>query len=144
MSLRDALRDALDEGKTGTVEIEAEGRSAEVDVVDVDRIGVQVRGVRVRREQAYDVEAVAEKWPRELRDLPDRVEPVEVDPRLGGAILRSRPDEMRDDTFVEVEVRDDEASVHRLKTQPGGGREKVDWALTRDQLGRMLDDLAEG
>jgi hypothetical protein len=144
MSLRDALREALDDGKTGKVEVEAGGSSAEVDVVDVDRIGVQVRGVRVRREQAYDVEGVAERWPKELRDLPDRVQPVEVDARLGGASLRSRPDEMRDDSFVEVDVRGSEASVHKLRKKPGGGREAVDWTMTRDQLGRLLDDLAEG
>lgn len=144
MSLRDALKDALDKGDTGTVEVEADGHTAEVDVVDVDRIGVQVNGVRVRRRDAYDIEVVGETWPDKLRDLPDRVQPVEVDSRLGGASLRSRPEEMRDDTFVEVEVRGSEASVQRLKKQPGGGREVVDWTTTRDQLGRLLDDLAEG
>lgn len=119
-------------------------RSAEVDVHEVGRLGVRVSRIRVEREDPYDVEQVAREWPRTLRDLPDRIEPVEVDANLGGASLRSKPDEMRDDRFIDVEVRGRSAEVRRLTRNRGGERRPADMTLTREQLGRMVDDLVRG
>jgi len=150
VSLGKALNDALDDaeappaGDVRTIEARDGERAAQVDVHEVDRLGVRVRRIRVEREDPYDVERVAERWPRELRDLPDRVEPVEVDPRLGGATLRSRPDELRDDRFIDIEVRGRSAEVHRHTRNRGGDRESADLTLTREQLGRMVDDLVRG
>lgn len=140
-----ALDHALDHGVgEGPVEVETDGVHAEVDVVDVDRIGVRVRGIRVRRPTDHDVEAVGREWPGRLRDLPDRVVPVEVDPRLGGANLRSDPADRRDDTFMDVEVRGSEARIRRLRAAPGQAREEVEWTTTRDGLERVVDTLAGG
>ena len=111
---------------------------------EVGKLGVRVSRIRVEREDPYDVERVARDWPRDLRDLPDRIEPVEVDPRLGGASLRSKPDEMRDDRFIDVEVRDRSAEVRRFTRNRGGERRAADMTLTREQLGRMVDDLVRG
>lgn len=145
MRLGEALEDALDRADgPGVVDAEVEGHRAQVDVADVDRLGVRVRRIRVERDTPYDVERAARCWPRELRDLPDRVEPVEVDARLGGATLRSRPDEMRDDRFMDVEIRGGTAEVRRRVRSRGGPREDADFTLTREQLERMVDDLARG
>lgn len=149
MSLSKALDDALDEARdsgqtSGTVHADAGERRAEVELVDVDRLGVRVRKIRVQRDTPYDVERVAEAWPRELRDLPDRIHPVEVDPRLGGATLRSRPDEMRGDSFIDIEVRGGSAEVRRRVRHRGEAREEGELTFTREQLGRVVDDLARG
>ena len=148
MSLGKAVDDALDalnpDTPSGTVQAEVQGRSAQVEVADVDRIGVRVRRIRVERDRDYDVERIAEAWPRELRDLPDRVVPVEVDPRMGGASLRSDPDEMRDGRFVDIEVRGRVAEVRRRVRNRGEVRDDADFTLTREQLGRMVDDLVRG
>lgn len=144
-ALENALDHAIDDGSgPGPVVADLDGRSVEVDVVDVDRLGIRVRGVEVQRDRDYDVGGVAERWPSDLRELPDRVEPVEVEPGLGGATLRSRPDERRDDTFVEVEVRGDRARVRRMRAPRGGEREDVEWSVTREQLGRLVDTLDRG
>lgn len=145
MSLRDALERALDSAESGdTVQAEHDGATAEVDVAEVDGLGVRIRGLTVRRSAPYDPDSVADSWPRELRALPERLVPVEVDPGLGGATLCSDPDEIRDHTWTEVEVRGAEARVRRIRRPPGGEREERDWTATRDQLGRTVDDLLRG
>lgn len=50
--MKGALDNALDRAPAGggTVEVERAGSNAEIDVVDVDRLGVKVRGVRIVRE----------------------------------------------------------------------------------------------
>ena len=77
--LNDKL-DALPNGE-GTVSIDQDNGSAEVDVADTDRLGVRVRRVRVRREQPVDIQKEADALPDRLRSLPQPVEPVEVSPR---------------------------------------------------------------
>lgn len=139
-ALDEAIDTSTDDGPR-TIEAEAGSRRAEVDIEEVDRLGVRVGRIRVERESDYDLEAIARDWPRELRDLPDRVEPVEVDPGLGGATLRSRPEEMRDDRFVDIQVRGRTAEVRRLVRSRDA---EADFTLTREQLGRMVDDLARG
>ncbi len=143
MSVARALDEALDSCTgSGSVDAREGDVSAEVDVVEVDRLGVRIRGITVRRGADHDPEAVARDWPRRLRDLPERLVPVEVDPELGGTTLRSDPDEMRDDTFTEVEVRGAEARVRRFRAPRGQAREPVEWTTTRDGLGRLVEDLA--
>lgn len=135
------LDDALDalEG-TGTVHIDRSSGHAEVDVVDADRIGVRVRGVRVHRDRDVDVGEEAYALPERLRSLPDRIEPVEVAPTLGGARLRSRPDEMRGSEYFEVDVAPRRTDIRRTRVDDHGDRHEVDWTVTRDQLDRLIDE----
>lgn len=158
--LSDALDAALDDhvasgARRGTVSAEIDGARAEIDVTDADRLGVAVRGVKVSRgtsgegavgggapEPVVDVAAEAERLSGGLRALPERVRAVEIDPRLGGAILRSDEGEMRGREFFEVDVRaSGTTSVQRLRPAEGGGRNVVDHTMTRGQLGRLVDEL---
>lgn len=143
MKLVDALDRELDRAaRGGLVHAEGDGGHAEIDVVEADRLGVRVRKVRVDATRAHDLRDIAERWPRKLRDLPDRVVPVEVDPRLGGATLRSDPDDRADDTFVEVEVRGASAEIRRLRPA-ADGRDAVEWTMTREQLRRLVEALGD-
>lgn len=144
MSLDDAL-DGL--GGAGTAGVPRDGGSAEVDAVEVDRLGVRVRRVRVERTEPWDVRGRAEALPDRLRSLPERVEPQEVAPELGGAILRTRPADLRPSPgpggrteYFEVEVGERSAEVRRVRVQDGE-RSPSDFTLTREQLGRLLDEL---
>ncbi len=135
------LDEALDALQgAGTVEVDRAAGKAEVDVVDVDRIGVRVRGVRVHRDRAVDVGEEAQRLPERLRSLPDRVAPVEVDATLGGARLRTRPDEMRGRDFFEVDVAPTRTDIHRTRIDDEGERHDADWTMTRDQLDRLLHE----
>ncbi|TVQ88764.1 MAG: hypothetical protein EA397_16335 [Deltaproteobacteria bacterium] len=143
MTPRDAIDLALDGVRAGgTAQIEGAGTQTEIEVVESDRLGVKVRRIRVERDRAYDVEALGDRWPKTVRQLPDRLKPVEIEPRLGGATLRSDPEDRVDDTFMEVEVRDRAAEVQRQRTTPAG-REASDWSMTREQLRGLLDALSE-
>lgn len=133
--LDDAL-DALD-GEEGTVSVERDGGSAEVDVVDADRLGVRVRGVRVRRNAQVDVAKEAEALPKRMRSLGDPVKPVEVAPSLGGARLRSAP---RRGEYFEVDVEPDQTHIRRTRVDEDGERHPTDWTMTRDQLDRLIDE----
>ncbi|HHO50162.1 MAG TPA: hypothetical protein ENK18_04630 [Deltaproteobacteria bacterium] len=134
----DSALDALPDN-SGTIEIDQAGATTEVDVVDVDRLGVRLKGVRVRRTRAIDVEHEAATLPDRLRALPGRVEPVEIDPSLGGARLRTRPDRRE---YFEIDVEPDRTDIRRTRIDAEGTRHASDWAMTRDQLDRLLGEAA--
>lgn len=136
MPLDDAL-DALD--GPGTIDVPTERGRAEVDVAEVDRLGVRVRRVKVERE-TRDIAHEARALPDRLRSLPDRVAPSEVAPTLGGAILRTVPEEMRG-RYFEVDVRPGHTEVRRVKVS-GGERSADDFVLTREQLEKLVDELS--
>ena len=120
MSLGRYLDGLLDDklGHDGEIGAEKGGAKAVVDVADVDRLGVRVRRLKVSRSQARDVGAEAKSLPDRLRTLPDKVAPVEVDERLGGATLRSEPEQMRGREFFEVEVRGErDVEVRRYRAR---------------------------
>lgn len=135
-----SLDDELDGLKgPGTIRVVRPGGSAEVEVQQAGPIGARVRKVRVEREQPWDIAKKAEQLGG-MRALPEKVGAQEVAPSLGGAILRTVPDELRGDGFFEVEVRERAAEVRRVRLE-GGERSEDDFSLTREQLGRLLDEL---
>lgn len=144
MNLTDALDAELDRaGRGGTVQASDGATDAEIDVVEADRLGVRVRRITVARAAPYDPSEIARDWPRDVRELPERIRAVEVDQGLGGATFRSDPEDRRDDSFVEIEVRGGTAEIRRHRVG-AAGREPLDWTMTRDQLRRLVDTLARG
>lgn len=136
---REALGRALDGARGGGV---AEVGRARVDVVEADRLGVRVRKVAVSHDPPVDVAEEARRLSEGLRALPERLEPVEVAPSLGGARLRTRPDDLRRREFFEVEVTPGETAVGRTRLAGDPPeREPADFTLTRDQLGDLIDEL---
>jgi hypothetical protein len=142
--VRGTLDDQLDRlpSDGGKVSVERGSTTAEVDVLEADRIGVRVRGVAVRRDGVVDVETEARSLPERLRALPERVAPVEVDPNLGGARLRTRPEELRGREFFEVDVEPSRTSIRRTRVTPEGDRVETDWTMTREQLDRLIDETS--
>ena len=146
MSLSDALGDKLElPGITsGPVNVETETGSVEVDLADADRLGAQIDRLKVSVPSAAPLHQQAENISRRVRHLPERLVPHEVDERLGGGVLRSDPVDMRGKRYFEVGLDGESATVERYCAQPGGGRKREPFTLTREQLGRLVDDLAEG
>ena len=137
------LDEALDAVQgSGSVQIERRGGSATVEVEDVDRLGVRVRRVRVDRDRDWDIADTARRLPQTLRSLPEPVVPQEVSPQLGGAILRTDPERYDGERYFEVEVGRRSAEVRRVRVSEGE-RASEDWTLTREQLGRLLDELED-
>lgn len=139
------LGDVLDRAITGpgVVRVEHEGRVAEVDVVDADRLGVRVLRVRVEgvgRPGPQAVTDAAGRLPEALRALPDRMVTVEVAPTLGGAVLRSAPEDVRNREFFEARTDGQVTEVERLRVGTTG-RERVPFTVTREALGRIVDTI---
>lgn len=126
----------------GVVVSEHEGWRIEVEVEDLDRLGASVRGIRVTSPQAGSITRQAERFPETMRALPDRLVPLEVDPRLGGAVLRSDPRDVRRREFFEVRTDGRNASLERRRGGPDGS-ERVPFTVTREQLGRLVDEMGE-
>lgn len=142
MSWRTSLDHALDDAPQGKVRVHKGKAWADVDVEKADAIGVRIGGVRVHRARDRDIAAEAERLAHDLRSVPDPVVPVEVDPALGGAVLRSRPDRMRDREFYEVQVDGTrETAVRKVRVGADGDRQDAPWDVTREQLGHLLDEL---
>ena len=135
-TLDDAL-DALD--GAGEVSVEEPGGRTTVDVVEAGKLGVRVRAIGVGHEPV-DIAREADRLTEDLRALPERVQPMEVDPDLGGAILRTAPDEMRRGRFFEVDVRPKETEIRRYRVQDGQ-RSREDFTLTREQLRDLVDEV---
>ncbi len=141
-----ALDEALDgiDGE-GTAEVQRDGGRAEVEVEDVDRLGVRVKRVRVERDEDWDIGERADALPDQVRALPERVRAEEVAPELGGAILRTDPEEYDGERYFEVEVDQRGAEVRRVRVDKDDdghrARNADDWTMTREQLGRLLDEL---
>ena len=111
--------------------------------MDRDRLGVRVSRVRVHKGHAVDVTREAQDLPRRLRALPERLVPVEIDAAHGGAVLRTAVDEMRRREFFEVQVAgSQDLDVRRYRVDEQGDRQAIDWTMSREQLGRLIDELA--
>ena len=142
MSLSVDLDAALVPGagpQTATATRDTGDLSAEVTATDADRIGVVVERVRVHG-GGGSVEARAEAVAAHVRPGGQALVPIEVDARLGGATLRSPPDDQR--RFYEAEVTPEHIELTRRQVAPAtGDRIDAPFPLTRDQLGELLDQL---
>ncbi len=130
----------------GKAESEHGHARAEVAVVDADRLGVVVERVRVSRTGDAPVSGIAERVhaiARDVRPGGDRLVPVEIAPELGGGTLRTAPDRLRGGRFFQIDVDKRGAEVHRYRADPTEGRVAEPFTMTRDELGRLVDDLVE-
>ena len=147
MSLGDLLEKKLDlpGSGEGSVQVESDsGAVAQVDVLDSDRLGATVDRVRVTVPEAAPLQQQADAITGRVRELGGRLIPVEVDERLGGGRLRTRKKDLRGGRFFEVDLDGEGATVDRFKVGEDGGRSRQPYTLTREQLGRLVDDLADG
>jgi hypothetical protein len=135
-----------DPGAPGSVQVEADGVTLEAEITDCERIGATVERVKVRREQEGDVQVQARAIAERMHGLGERVEPVEVAPELGGAVLRTRPEEMVEGRFYQIDVGDEgrQAELGRVRIDERGHREREPFTVTRKNLGQVVDGLAEG
>jgi hypothetical protein len=146
VSLSKAMNDALDAhpGGDATIEADADSGSAAVEVTDVGKIGVRIKRVRIEKTTPTALEEAAVSIPKGLRSLGEPLNPVEVAPSLGGARFRTSPEEIHEGEYFELEIHQSgKSELSRTRVDNDGNREDVDWAMTRDNLGRLLDELTD-
>jgi hypothetical protein len=144
--LSDALRDrlALPEVGEGRIVVHGEAGKAEVDLSATGPIGAKVHRIRVEARNPGSLQGQARGICERIRGLGERLIPIEVDDRLGGGVLRSVPRDMRGKLYFEVGLDGKGATLERWQAKPDGGRVREAFEVTREQLGRLVDDLAEG
>ena len=134
--LSEATDDAI--SQPGSTTVESGGLSAEIDVVESGPIGVIIDRLRVRGPSG-DISKRAHRLADILRPGGTPLSPIEVDPRLGGAILRSPLD--RQHRFFEADVTEDAIELTRQRVEADGSRQPTDFSLTREELGEILDGI---
>ena len=118
----------------GTVTADCGDRGALIEVVDADRLGVVVKGVRVSRAGRPLEEAVV-RLPEALSEaLRRRFHLTEADLALGGAVARTG---VEDQTFFELRTTGPDATLERWQVREGA-RERLAFPLTREDLGRVV------
>ena len=138
-----ALGEAASAAIQGAGEVSVEddaGRRATLRVRDADRLAVELEGIDVHA--PADLAERASHLADELRPGGERLRAFEVDPGLGGATLRTRPEDIRGGRYFEVEVRPGGAGLRRHRVDDEGRRQPESFTLTREQLGRLVDTLA--
>lgn len=139
-ALVDTLRRALDAGGPGPVELEVGGVPVELEVRRHGPVGVELDGLRLRP-PARDLEERSRALCDGFRPRGERLQPVELDRALGGAVLRTRPEDIRRGRFFEVNVEPEAVEVRRWRRRPEGGREAQPIPLSHEELGEWLEEL---
>jgi hypothetical protein len=137
---------ALDQhGDTpGTVHAHTpDGSHVQLDVQRVGPIGVRIDAVRVQHPCPRPPDVEARRLAAAVRPGGEPLDVSEVDPVLGGAVLRTRLDAVRRRTFTEVTVTSDDTSLRQHTVAHDGTRQAVHLDLTRDQLAELIDGLTD-
>jgi len=138
VDLADRLNQALVPGSAAAGDASL---GVEAEVIDVDRLGVLVRRLRVWRADRTLDQAVS-AVPEALRSATRQDFVVtESDASLGGAVARTAVEGRE---FYELHITGAEATLERWRVG-NDGRDSVAWPLTREDLGRVVRALgAEG
>lgn len=126
----------------GPVRVEHDDGVVEVDVVEAGPVGVVIDRLRVRPRDPAPLGARSRALASGLRLGGERLVEVEVDEALGGATLRTDPADMQGGRFFEVELDAEGAEVRRHRVGDDGARAAAPFAVTRDALGRAIDQMA--
>jgi hypothetical protein len=150
-----ALKNSTGSGKRA-IEVEHEGTTAAADVngsgpygSSVDRLTVvgPDRAAHGRERTEEQASTAIERQARAIVDrvtyLPEHLREHEVDGGLGRGVLRSRPEEMRDREYHEVELGNGrQAEVSRYRYDPAETRrDRIPQQYSHEALERLTDDL---
>lgn len=143
MTQTPTLSEALDAalaGSAGTVSAGAGDITVEVDVVDIDRIGIVIDRVSVRGGSG-SLEERAQRVTERVKPDGQPLRPVEIDPRLGGGQLRSPVDSKR--RYFEANVTESAIEIRRQQVTEDNDRTPADLTITRGQLGELIEQLED-
>ena len=144
--LIDALKNSTGSGKRD-IEVDHEGASARAKVRGSGPYGSSIEGLSIRvpdGEGDVDIDRQADDLVDRLSYLPERIKKHEIAPGLGGGVLRSEPDDMREREYQEIKLNGGhEADVRRYKyDDKKRERHEIPQNYAHETLERLTDDLA--
>lgn len=145
--LIDALKNSTGSGKRD-IEVDHAGASARARVRGSGPYGSSIDGLTVAipdGEGEADIERQADDLVDRLSYLPERIKKHEIAPGLGGGVLRSEPEDMREREYQEIKLNGGrEADIRRYKyNSKKRERHEIPQNYAHETLGRLTDDLAE-
>ncbi len=144
--LIDALKNSSGSGRR-EIEVDHEGASARAKVRGSGPYGSSIEGLSVQvpdgGEEA-DIGRQADALVDRLSYLPERIKKHEIAPGLGGGVLRSEPEDMREREYQEIKLNGGkEADVRRYKyDKKKRERREIPQNYAHETLERLTDDLA--
>lgn len=145
-TLSQALDAALDAAASkvgtapGTIEAAAGGATVVAEVVDVDRLGVVVDRLRINIGPG-DLVHRSKRVSECVRPGGADLHAIELDTRLGGGVLRTKP--LEDDRFYELGLDETGGVLTRHHLDSDGRRCAEPFTVTRESLGRLVDELSD-
>ncbi len=143
--LIDALKNSTGAGKR-EVEVDHEGATARAKIEGSGPYGSSIDELTVVRpgQKDGDIERQADDLVDRLSYLPERIRKHEIAPGLGGGVLRSVPEDMREREYQEIELQGgEEARVRRYRyDKDAGERRAIPQNYAHETLERLTDDLA--
>ena len=146
-SLGSALEALLNEaataaGSPGVIEAQKGSSRVRAEVVDVDRLGVVVERLRIDC-PAGDLAGRMARVAASVRPAGQHLKPIEMDERLGGGTLRTTAEHMMRGRFYQVGIDLQGAELARHRRDESGQRTREKFTLTREHLGRLVDELSD-
>jgi hypothetical protein len=114
-----------------------------MELSDEDRLGVSVERLRIRGGEGSIAER-AQGLARECRPAGRSLGVVELDPRLGGGVLRSAPEGRGVQRYYELQLDEQGAELRRHRRDPEGRREQEPYPLTHEQLDELIEGMRRG
>jgi hypothetical protein len=140
----EALLDEASRGDSpaGVIHASHGGVSVQAEIIDVDRLGVVVESLKVHA-GAGDVAKRVDRVAATVRPAGQPLRTIEVDARLGGGVLRTTAEHMMGGRFYSVDIDSEGAELTRHRRDESGQRTREKFTLTREHLGRLVDDLSD-
>lgn len=145
--LIDALKNSTGSGKRD-IEVDHGGASAQARVRGSGPYGSSIDGLTVAVPDGdgdADIERQADDLIDRLSYLPERIKKHEIAPGLGGGVLRSEPDDMREREYQEIKLNGGrEADIRRYKyDSQERERHEIPQNYAHETLERLTDDLVD-
>jgi hypothetical protein len=144
--LIDAVKNSTGSGRR-EVEVDHGGATARAKIGGSGPYGSSIDELTVVRpgDGDGDIERQADDLVERLSYLPERIRKHEIAPGLGGGVLRSEPEDMRDREYQEIGLQGGhEARVRRYRYDPEAGeRRAIPQNYAHETLERLADDLAD-
>jgi hypothetical protein len=129
----------------GTLHLAHPEVNVEAEIEALDTLGVRLRKLRMSPRSPGQLEESARQLQETVRPNGERLGIVELDPRLGGARLRTNLVDIRNSRFFQLDLDiSGQVELQRIQVEPNSGDRCVGhFDLSREAFGRLAEDILD-